>query len=83
MNIEEKDLGASIRRAGNLLGYVHLVDSNRWGPGQGHTAFREVLKALIDVEYDGFLSFECLPQPDLESALRNSMGYVKKLLKEL
>ncbi|MGD8520619.1 MAG: sugar phosphate isomerase/epimerase family protein [Desulfobacterales bacterium] len=83
MNIEEVDMGASIRSAGNLLGYVHLVDSNRWGPGQGHIAFREVLKALLDVEYDGFLSFECLPQPDLDSALRNSIGYVKKLLAEL
>jgi hypothetical protein len=42
-----------------------------------------VLKALLDVEYNGFLSFECLPQPDLDSALRNSIGYVKKLLAEL
>ena len=83
MNIEEADMGASIRRAGNRLGYVHLVDSNRCGPGQGHIDFREVLEALIDVEYDGCLSFECLPQPDLDSALQNSIGYVKKLLAEL
>ena len=83
MNIEEVDLGASIRRAGNRLGYVHLVDSNRCGPGHGHIDFHKVLKALIDVEYDGFLSFECLPQPDVDSALRNSIDYVKKLLADL
>lgn len=82
MNIEEVDIAASIRRAGDSLGYVHLVDSNRCGPGQGHLAFREVLNALIDVNYDGFLSFECLPRPDVDSVLKNSLCYVKELLAE-
>jgi sugar phosphate isomerase/epimerase len=83
MNIEEVDIAASIRRAGNALGYVHLVDSNRCGPGQGHLPFRDVLNALIDIGYDGYLSLECLPKPDAESAIKNSLKYVKKLLAEL
>jgi sugar phosphate isomerase/epimerase len=83
MNIEEVNIAASIRRAGSSLGYVHLVDSNRCGPGQGHLPFREVLKALIDVGYDGYLSFECLPKPDAERAIKNSLSYIKKLLAEL
>lgn len=83
MNIEEVDIGASIRRAGSSLGYIHLVDSNRCGPGQGHLPFRDVLNAMIDVGYDGYLSFECLPKPDAESALKNALSYVKKLLIEL
>ncbi len=83
MNLEEVNIAASIRRAGGSLGYVHLVDSNRCGPGQGHLPFREVLKALIDVGYDGYLSFECLPKPDAESALKSAMRYVRKLMTEL
>jgi sugar phosphate isomerase/epimerase len=83
MNIEEVDVAASIRRAGNLLGYVHLVDSNRRGPGQGHLSFEEVLKALIDVGYDGYLSLECLPKPDAESAIKNSLKYIRKILAKL
>jgi len=83
MNIEEVDMAASIRRAGNCLGYVHLVDSNRWGPGLGHLPFGEVLKALIDVGYDGYLSLECLPKPDADRAIKNSLSYIKKLLAEL
>ena len=83
MNIEEKDMGASIRRAGGTLGYIHLVDSNRWGPGQGHLPFRDVLKAASDIGYTGYLSFECLPKPDVESALKNSLRFVKALLTEL
>ena len=80
MNIEEKDIAASIRRAGKSLGYVHLADSNRCGPGQGHLPLQEVLKALKDIGYDGYLSFECLPKPDPESAIQNSLKYVKTLL---
>jgi sugar phosphate isomerase/epimerase len=80
MNIEEVDLAASIRRAGNSLGYVHLVDSNRCGPGQGHLPFGEVLNALLDVGYDGYLSLECLPKPDPQRAIKNSLSYIKKLL---
>jgi sugar phosphate isomerase/epimerase len=42
-----------------------------------------VLQALIDVGYDGYLSFECLPKPDADHALKNSLSYVKQLLTEL
>jgi len=82
MNIEEVNIAASIRRAGSALGYVHLVDSNRCGPGQGHLPVAEVLNALNDVGYDGCLSLECLPKPDAESAIKNSFSYIKELLAE-
>jgi len=83
MNIEEVNIAASMRRAGSVLGYIHLVDSNRCGPGQGHLPFGEVLNALIDVGYDGYLSLECLPKPDAESAIKNSLRYIKELLAEV
>ena len=80
MNIEEVNIAASVRRAGSALGYIHLVDSNRCGPGQGHLPFGEVLCALMDIGYDGFLSLECLPEPDAERAIKNSLSYIKELL---
>lgn len=82
MNIEERDIAASIRRAGSALQYVHLVDSNRFGPGQGHLPFGEILSTLTDIGYDGYLSFECLPKPDVDRALQDSLNYVNKLLNE-
>ena len=82
MNIEEQDIAASIRHAGVALGYVHLVDSNRRGPGQGHIPFGDVLNALSDIGYDGYLSFECLPKPDADHALENSLNYVNGLLSQ-
>jgi sugar phosphate isomerase/epimerase len=80
MNIEEQDIVASIQNAGSALGYVHLVDSNRCGPGQGHLPFREILNMLAEIGYDGYLSFECLPKPDVDRVLQDSLSYVNKLL---
>ena len=80
MNIEEVDIGAGFRRAGSKLGYVHLVDSNRQLPGQGHLPMREVLRSLADIGYDGCLSFECLPSPDGESSLERALSFVRESL---
>jgi sugar phosphate isomerase/epimerase len=80
MNIEEVDFVEALKRAGNRLGYVHLVDSNRCGPGMGHLPFGKIMAGLSEMAYKGYLSFECLPLPDGETAARESIGYVKKLL---
>jgi hypothetical protein len=61
MNIEEASLADAIRHAGPHLAHMHLADSNRLPPGYGHTDFREVLRALHEVDYTGWLAFELLP----------------------
>ena len=61
MNIEENNMGDAIRNAGDKLYYVHLADSNRAAPGRGHIDFDEIARALKDIEYDGWVSFELLP----------------------
>jgi len=61
MNIEEDSIPEAIRRTGSLLNHVHLADSNRAAPGQGHTDFGPILEALREVDYQGYLTFELLP----------------------
>lgn len=61
MGIEEADIAASIRSAGSRLAHVHLADSNRAAPGQGHIDFVPIVEALRDVDYQGVCSFELLP----------------------
>jgi sugar phosphate isomerase/epimerase len=61
MNLEETSIEGAFRQYGHLLQHVHLADSNRAAPGVGHIDFRPVLQALVDVGYDGYLSFELLP----------------------
>ncbi len=66
MNIEEVSLPDAIREAGDDLLHLHLVDSNRLSPGEGHTDMLAVLKALKEINYKGYCSFEIfLISPDL------------------
>jgi sugar phosphate isomerase/epimerase len=59
MNIEEADIPASIRAAGDRIIYVHVADSNRLQPGRGHLDFRPGFVALKEIGYDGWLGIEC------------------------
>lgn len=61
MCIEEVSIQEAFREHGRLLQHVHLADSNRAAPGAAHIDFAPILRALEEVGYDGYLSFELLP----------------------
>ena len=73
MNIEEADLAVALRETADLLGHVHLADSNRRPAGNGHTDFKPIADALRGIGYDGYLSAECFPWPDPDSAAEQTM----------
>lgn len=79
MNIEEVSLPQALELAGKRLGYVHLVDSNRRAPGQGHINFQEVVAALRRIGYTGYVSAEILPWPDDETAAELAIRYFRSL----
>jgi len=78
MNLEDRDLAGTLVEAGSLLGHVHLADSNRLAPGQGHTEFGPILAALKEIGYRGWLSAEILPLPSPEEAARLTMEFFRK-----
>ncbi len=82
MNLEEADIGASIRQYGHLIGHVHIVDSNRYLPGQGHTDFAPGITALKEVGYEGSLSLECFARGNPEEVLPKSVTFMKNLLEK-
>lgn len=53
MNIEEDNIGAAIRLAGDKLGHLHLGEQNRKVPGQGSLPWNEIGLALRDIDYKG------------------------------
>lgn len=53
MGIEEKDLGAAIRRCGARLRHLHACENDRGAPGSGHLPWRQVAEALADIDYRG------------------------------
>jgi len=61
MNLEEVSIPDAFRAAAGYLQHVHLADSNRAAPGAGHLDFKPIMQALVDAEYEGYLSFELLP----------------------
>ncbi len=72
--IEEVDIAAALRQAGNRLGHVHFADSNRRAIGLGHTNPAPIAQTLLELGYQGYVSAECLPLPDSEAAARQTMN---------
>ena len=69
MNIEERSLPEAIRTTGPLINHVHLSDSNRAAPGLGHIDYAQILRALLDIGYPGYLTFEL----DARAAVRSGV----------
>ncbi|QRG69479.1 sugar phosphate isomerase/epimerase family protein [Brevibacillus choshinensis] len=58
-NIEEQNVVEELKKYSDLIGYVHLSDSNRLIPGFGHIDFKTIVDSLNSNGYRGYLSFEC------------------------
>lgn len=83
MNIEEADIGAAIRMAGDHIGHVHLADSDRWYPGHGHYDFKETFRALKDIGYTGTMAMECTNFPCDDVCGEKALAYVTGILERL
>jgi D-psicose/D-tagatose/L-ribulose 3-epimerase len=69
MNIEEKDLGAAIRKAGKRLVHLHACENDRGAPGSGHVPWNSVAAALKEIHYDGPVVIESFT-PKVKSIAR-------------
>jgi sugar phosphate isomerase/epimerase len=79
MNLEEADLAEALRSSGDLLGHVHLADSNRGPAGAGHTDFDAIGAALREIGYEGWLSAEAFPVPTSERAAEMTLEVGRKI----
>lgn len=80
MNIEEPSIYNSIRLAKDRLYHFHIADSNRWYPGAGHLDFPQIIDTLNQIDYQGFISAEILPQPDPDVAAKRTVEYMRNLI---
>ncbi len=80
-NIEEPNPMDSIRQAmqASRLFHVHLGDSNRRPPGQGHFDFPAMVRVLHETGYSGYLSAELLPFPDPDMAAAMTIQFMRQL----
>lgn len=95
---EENGIHNAIRRAGkDWLAHLHLGDNTREVPGKGCLNWREIFLALHDIQYQGAVSFEPLPQkltPDqifngdlnqeeLVNDLKFSLNYLQAIMQSI
>jgi sugar phosphate isomerase/epimerase len=78
MNIEEADLAGALRRAGQHVGHVHFVDSNRRPAGLGHIDYAPIARALADIGYAGYLSAEAFAYPDSDQAAAQTIATFRR-----
>ena len=80
MAIEERDIAASIREAGDWIYHVHLADSTRLLPGYGHTDFKAGFDALKSFGYDKYMAMECGIPGDPTEELPKSAEYLRPFI---
>jgi len=68
MNIEEKDIGDAIRRAGDRIFNFHACANDRGTPGEDHLPWSNIVAGLKDTNYDGYIVIESFTTKIIEIA---------------
>lgn len=82
MSSEGKNIDDIIKRGASYLKHFHANDASGRGPGFGETDFRPIIKALKEIDYQGFISvevFDTYPSPEI--CADKSLTYLKEVLK--
>ena len=67
-HIEEKNVSESIQKHKDIIGHVHITESDRGTPGSGQVHWDEVFSNLRDIGYDGWLTIEAFSRNKAEFA---------------
>lgn len=81
-NIEDGDMCGAIERLGARISNVHLADSNRRLPGEGHIDFSAVFAALERIHYGGYLALEVLNCPSADHIRRNAHQSIRHVMQK-
>jgi sugar phosphate isomerase/epimerase len=79
MQLEEKDIAATLRQYGKYTVYCHLADGKaRTEPGSLPFDYRLGFRALKNWGFSGWLNMECNATDNPEAALARALAYIKK-----
>jgi sugar phosphate isomerase/epimerase len=79
MNIEDNDMLEAVRMSETHLGYVHFAGANRLYPGAGKLPYAAIQDELRRMNYEGYISLECVPVPDPYTAAKRGIKYLKSI----
>lgn len=80
MSIEEADIPAALRTAGDRVRHVHLGDNNRLLPGAGSLDWPAIFDALRDIDYAGAVNLECSTIGDPHQTLPANARLLRELV---
>ncbi len=84
LGAEEDSVPELIHRHRDICGHFHVNDTNLLGPGMGETDYHPILKALLDVGYDGWISVEVFDySPGAEKITKKSLDYMRQVLSDI
>ena len=79
MQLEERDIAATLREYGKYTVYCHLADGKaRTEPGSLPFDYRPGFRALKAWGFSGWLNMECNATDNPEAALARALAYIKK-----
>jgi sugar phosphate isomerase/epimerase len=76
MSIEEAQPTDSLRDIQDHVGHVHLADSNRLLPGQGHSDFVAPFHVLQASGFAGWMALECGLGGEADEVLPKAVEYI-------
>lgn len=84
LGAESESVLELIHRYKNIVGHFHVNDTNLLGPGMGETDYRPILQALLDTNYEGWVSVEVFDySPGCELIARQSLENLRRVLSDL
>jgi len=83
MSLDEKDISASIIRGREYIECIHLSDDNRLNPGMGKINFKKIISTLKEINYKGYLMFECRTAKDKYMELCLGYDNIAKISQEV
>jgi len=79
MQLEEKDIAATLKQYGKYTVYVHLADGKaRTEPGSLPFDYRPGFRALKEWGFSGWLNMEYRADSQQEASLARALAYIKK-----
>ncbi|HEV3432777.1 MAG TPA: sugar phosphate isomerase/epimerase family protein [Nitrososphaera sp.] len=81
MNIEEDLFKDAIQSSREFLRHMHFADNNRKMPGFAHIDFSTIVKSLIEIAYNGYISFEPnIADRNYEHETKYGLDFVKRIV---